>query len=179
MYRLLFIKREKIKEFMQGLKDIAKWILRPEQRVKVKREIQTRKQQDLLLPQLYPATAKKLVVFFLDSANIQTGKETVSGGLLSIHSLFEESSKFKDVHGAEVLLCTIRGAHLYFEFSTFKSPNRVFRYQQLVNYFGQAEEIIAHLPEYMVEYFLGQLERGELGYLTSRKLHLNILNQNI
>lgn len=161
------------------LKQGAKWMLRPAERRRVRREVKVKQLQDELLPKLYPADTKKLIVFLLDSVDLETGKEKVSGGLLSIHSLFEETLKLQPVHGAATLLCTIKDANLFFEFSTFQSEHRVFRYQQLETYFSKAQEIIVHVPEYMAEHFLGQLESGKLQYLTSRRLHLNILNQNI
>lgn len=161
------------------LKEGARWVLRPMERRRIRREAGVKRLQDELLPKLYPADAKKLIVFFLDSADLVTGKEKVSGGLLSIHSIFEETLKLEPVHGAATVLCSVEGAYLFFEFSTFQSPYRVFRYRQLETCFRKAEEVIAHVPEYMVEYFVSQLEKGKLSYLTSRKLHVNILNQNI
>lgn len=161
------------------LKKSAKWALRPLERRRVRREARVKQLQDELLPKLYPAGAKKIIVFFLDSVDLASGKEKVSGGLLSIHSIFEETLKLEALHDTAILLCSVGDAYLFFEFSTFQSPHRVFRYRQLETCFRDAEEVIAHLPEYMVEHFLTQLEKGKYRYLTSRKLHLNILNQNI
>lgn len=161
------------------LKEGAKWVLRPVERARIRREARVKQLQDELLPKLYPKGARKLIVFFLDSVDLVTGKEKVSGGLLSIHSIFEETLKLEPVHGAATLLCSVKDAYLFFGFSTFQSPHRVFRYRQLETYFREAQEVIAHVPEYMVEYFVSQLEKGKLNYLTSRKLHVNILNQNI
>jgi len=164
---------------VNAVKQLAKWVLRPAERKRAKREATVRRNQDKFLADHYPANARKLIIFFLDSADLDTGKEAVSGGLLSIHSILEETIRLKEWHDAEVLLCTVEGAYLYFEFSTFATDKRVLRYEQLEKYFRSAEEIIAHIPEFMVEYVLGQLQQGRLGYLTSRKLHINILNQNI
>ncbi len=163
----------------QVIKRAAKWILDPVERKRAKREAKVRRDQDKFLSDQYPASARKLILFFLDSADVHTGKETVSGGLLSINSIFEETVRVKDAHGAEVIICTVEGAYLYFEFSTFKSPQRVLRYEQLESYFRSVEEIIVHIPEFIVEYVLEQFQRKRLGFLTSRKLHINILNQNI
>jgi len=164
---------------IQVVKQLGKWILRPAERKRAKREAKVRRDQDKFLAERYPASARKLILFFLDSADLHTGKELVSGGLLSIHSIFEETLRLKEWHCAEALLCTVKGAYIFFEFSTFNSDRRVLRYEQLAKYFSAAEEIIAHVPEFIVEYFLGQLQQGRLKYLTSRKLHINILNQNI
>jgi hypothetical protein len=164
---------------LTSVKQVVKWMLRPVERDRLRREATIRRLQDKWLGEHYPGDAKKLIIYFLDSADLKTGKERVSGGLLSIHSLFEETVKLKALHGAECLLCTVHNAYLYFTFSSFQTDRRVIRYGQLVTYFTKAEEIIAHLPEYMTEYFLDQLKGGELNYLLSRKLHVNILNQNI
>jgi hypothetical protein len=166
-------------EWMDRLKKAAKWIIRPEERKKVNREGRVKRQQDRLIRGGFPKSAKKIIIFFLDGADLLTGRETVSGGLLSIHSLFEETLAIKEVHGAETLLCTMKGANLFFEFSSFHSPHRVFRYRQLETWFRGAEEIIIHLPEYLVEDFLARFDHGQLDYLASRRLHINILNQNI
>jgi hypothetical protein len=168
-----------IADWKDSVKGIAKWLLRSTQRKKVTRETIIKKLQNKLLPQLYPADARKIIIFFLDGVDLKTGKENVSGGLLSIHSIFEETIKIKEVHDAEALLCTMKNTNLFFKFSTFDSPYRVFHYEQLEKYFKKAEKIIAHVPEYLVEYFLYQLKSGRLDYLISRQLHVNILNQNI
>ena len=162
------------------IKRIAKFILRSNERRKFFREKTIRTIQDKALVSSYDVGVKKLVVFFIDGAELNSGNENISGGLLSIHSIFQETKNLCETHGAEVLLCTMKGVNLFAKFSSFESDVIVFRYEQLPVFFKDVQDILIHIPEYLVPRFNQQSENGDLKYLNCIKhVHVNILNQNI
>jgi hypothetical protein len=166
-------------DLIRKAKSLVKLAVRGTERRKFKRELQIRKLQDESLNSSYNKHATRLIIFFIDCID-HTGKEHISGGLLSINSLFEETVKLKEIHKSEVLLCTIKNAHLLFRFSSFETGSRIYRYEQLAKYFIRAEEIVVHIPEYLVEQLVVQFSQKQLNFLMgSNVLHVNILNQNI
>ena len=164
----------------QFVKKILKLLLRRTEREKFKRESLIKRLQDKAIINNYNINSEKLILFIIDGANYSDGKENISGGLLSIHSIYEESIKLNSIHKAEVLLCTIKGANLFFNFSTFNSKSNIYRYEQLEKIFKKANNIVVHLPEYLTGYFFQLAKNRKITFLTSKNIfHINILNQNI
>lgn len=159
------------------IKAIAKFILRSSFRRMVFREIRIRKKQNKALKK-HDQNATSLIVFLVGGADLQTGKEPISGGLLSIHSLYEETLALNNIHQATVILATIKDAYLFHEFSGFRSVHKVFRFTQLYRHFHNIDHILIHVPEYLVCDFAKLL--NERKYVPMpQNLHVNILNQNI
>jgi len=141
------------------------------------REIQIRIDQAYEINK-FNSGASRLIVFFIPGAEYKSGKEIISGGLISIVSLAEESRKiFSDDPSTEVVCCTYFGDHLLFKLTSFENFTPIFEYIQLPKYFKNASSIILHLPELFVEdLYNQQLVNLKFDY---RKLQMNILNQNI
>jgi hypothetical protein len=141
------------------------------------REIQIRKYQKSETNKLN-SEATKLIVFFIPGAEYKTGKEAISGGLISIVSLAEESRKiFSNDLTTEVVCCTYFGDHLLFKLTSFENSTPVFNYRLLTKYFKKASSIILHVPELFVEDFYNyQLVNLRFDF---QNIHVNILNQNI
>ncbi|MHA4808300.1 hypothetical protein ACX0G9_09330 [Flavitalea flava] len=124
--------------------------------------------------------ASKLVVFLVSGANKLTGRDDISGGVISIVSLCEESALLGEVHQAEVIMCTLPNEYLLFRHTQFVNQTDVFRLSQLRKYFKQAKEVIFHLPEFACAYFLENLEKEDKAWLGQLgKVHINIMNQNV
>jgi hypothetical protein len=141
------------------------------------REIQIRKQQKSDLKKLN-TEATRLIVFFIPGADYQTGKEAITGGLISIISLAEETRKiFIDDASTEVVCCTYFGDHLLYKLTTFENTTPIFNYKQLPKYFKKASSILFHLPELFVEDFYTR--RFQELKFNPDAIQLNILNQNI
>ncbi len=141
------------------------------------REIQIRKDQAREIIKLNSA-ADRLVVFFIPGADYQSGKESISGGLISIISLAEESRKlFCDDPTTEVVCCTYIADHQLFKLTSFENSTPIFKYSQLPKYFKNSSSIILHVPELFVEDFYNH-QRVNLKF-DFRLIHVNVLNQNI
>jgi hypothetical protein len=161
------------------VKDPIRFLVSTKERKKVLTENRVRKQQDKAIQQL-DASAKKLIVFLVPGADRETGTDKISGGVMSIVSLCEESADMKSIHQAEVVLCTLPNEYILFRHTQFKNHTDVFRFSQLRQYFKKAEEILFHLPEFTCSYFLEYINDSDRKWLQQLgKVHINILNQNI
>jgi hypothetical protein len=165
--------------FPDFIKEPLKFLLRSEDRKRIFSESSIRRKQNDGIRR-FDASTRKLVVFMVPGADRQTGTDKISGGIISIVSLCEESSRLKNVHGAETVMCTFNTERLLWRHSQFANNTDVFRFSQVQKYFTQADEIILHLPEFTCEYFLQNLSAADKAWLKGlKKLHINILNQNI
>lgn len=161
------------------LKSVIRFIYYKEQRAKIFRERRIRKKQNELIKECYSST-EKLIVFLIMGADWHTGIDRISGGTISIVSLCEESKKLKDIHNAEVILCTLPKQHLLLQHTQFNNNTTVFRFEQLKKYFKKTSTILLHIPEFLTLYFFENNSSSDKTWLKKmKKLHINIMNQNI
>ena len=161
------------------IKAPVKWLVRSGERKRVRHENGVRRKQDQAIHQ-FDASASSLIVFLIQGPDRGEGREKISGGVMSIVSLCEESAKLKDIHGSEVILCTLPNELLIFKHELFQNHSDVFRFSQLRKYFGNARSVILHIPEYTCDYFLKYLSAADKHWLQGMKnFHINVLNQNI
>ncbi|MFM7852973.1 MAG: hypothetical protein ACKO96_13925, partial [Flammeovirgaceae bacterium] len=161
------------------LKPVIRFVYYPQERERVFREPKVKRIQDEKIKQ-YDASARKLIIFFVEGIDHTTGTEKISGGAISIVSLCAESRKIKDVHKSEVVLCTLPGHYLFTKYKKFKNDEDVLRIAQLEEYFKRVNQIMIHLPEYLSCYFINLVRQNKLSWFRRmNKIHLNILNQNI
>jgi hypothetical protein len=160
------------------IKPLFRFLYYKQERVKVSRERKIRKIQDERIKQFSPS-ARKLIVFLVPGADYDTGTDKISGGIISIVSLCEETKKLAGIHKGEVLMCTFPGQYLLEKHTQFKNDTDVFRLDQLEQYFREVDEILLHIPEYWCNHFVGLVNNGEFSWLTKGRLHINVLNQNI
>ena len=118
-----------------------------------------------------------LIIFFIPGLDYFTGRESISGGLISIISMVEESKKiFDKMNNIEVICCTYPNSHLLYKLKTFKNNTQIFSYSLVERYFNKVQSVMLHLPEIFTEDF-----NNRAGILRFKGdiIHLNILNQNI
>jgi hypothetical protein len=154
-------------------------LLRPSQRRRFFREIDIRRAQDSLIAKQYNSKADKLVIYIVDGADWITGKEKISGVLLSIASMFEEAKKLPELATYQIIMVTLNSCPLILRHIEFDNNITVFRFSQVLSYFSQLRHLIINVPEMLVPEL-----PAEFGAVTKRrwksieKLHINILNQN-
>jgi hypothetical protein len=141
------------------------------------REIKIRKQQRNAI-QSFDSKAEKLVVFFIPGANYDSGKESISGGLISIVSLVQETEKHFKNSTVQTICSTYYDEHLVFSLTSFENSIAVFHPQLIEKYFTGVEEIILHIPELFVERFVKN-QRNNAFLQKIKSVQVNILNQNI
>jgi hypothetical protein len=161
------------------LRPFLRLIYYSQERSKLWREPKIKKIQDEKIKH-YDSSTSKLILFLIEGADYGTGIDKISGGIISIFSICEESIRLKSIHGSEVLLCTFPGQHLIAKHVQFKNEADVFRYEQLNSYFPNVDQVLIHLPEYLCNHFVDLSRQGQLTWLNDMNLvHINVLNQNI
>lgn len=128
----------------------------------------------------YPPGAARLIVFLIPGAEPKTRQNQMSGGIMSMVSLFEETVRLKDLHKSEVIMCTLNKHLPLFRLTRFENQAKVFRFDQLRRYFCELKDVLFHIPEFACEHLLVSLSKGGWNWLRSLpQVHINILNQNI
>jgi hypothetical protein len=128
----------------------------------------------------YPSETDKLILFLVPGADPITCRDRICGGVMSMVSLYEETSRLVEVHGASVIMSTYNGETLLHKYTSFENRTEVFRFSQLRHRFRKLREAIIHLPEVASEGFLDKLSHNDRKWLEGvPKIQINILNQNV
>jgi glycosyltransferase involved in cell wall biosynthesis len=133
-----------------------------------------KKKQDSYLSTHYSKHTKKLVVYLVPEV------DTIGGGVMSICSMARVTKDIKELADQEIVVATCPSITTFFQFTKFDAGFEVLRFDQFRTYFTELEEIIIHIPEVYVFYFLLKIAPADADWL--RKLNrtqLNILNQNM
>ena len=134
----------------------------------------TKKLQNKLLHDGYSTEIQKMIIFFTP------GNDTVNGGILSITSIYSETKKINNIHGSEVIMCTVPGEHLLLKYTNFENQNFIYTFSEVLSYFQNLQELMIHIPEYAVEKFLKNCSNYDKLRLNEIKsVHINIMLQNI
>lgn len=160
------------------IKPFIRFIYYKNERKKVIREIAIRQEQNQLIKRFNTTKIENLIVFIVDGTNWFTGKDNISGGILSIASIYEETCKLKEIHGAEVIMVTHPKAHLLLKHTQFPNNIPVFRFSQL-RHFLNVKKLMVHIPEYMTSTLLADNIQRTFKQLGAQDIHLNIMNQRI
>jgi hypothetical protein len=153
-------------------------LLRPSQRQRFFREIKIRRAQDSLIREQYDRHNGNVVVYIVDGGDWITGKERISGGLLSIASMFEEVKKLPELSSCQFLMATLDSCPLILRHTEFENDITVFRLSQVFSFFGQLRHLIINVPEMLVPSLPAELKPARRRLNAIKKLHVNILNQN-
>ena len=169
-----------IRNLLPGfIKKIIRFFYYKNERKKVFREIKIIKQQNEHIKKNYDRNVEKLIVFVVFGSDWYTGTDNISGGILSISSIYEETNKLKKIHNANVIMLTHANAHLLRKHTQFPNNINVYRFKQLYKYFKRIDSVLFHVPECIVPQFRLQLLAFSKKLLHIKQLRVNILNQNI
>lgn len=135
------------------IKSSVKFLLRRSFRAKTIREIEIRKRQNLYLEESFTSEVNKIIIFIIDGADERTGEEHMSGGIMSIASIYEETKKLKEVHAGEVFICTHPHTNLLLNFTQFHSDAVILRLEQVLKHAKHAKNFLIHVPEYIFPLF--------------------------
>jgi hypothetical protein len=127
-----------------------------------------------LLRKIYNQNTQRLIIF------LTPGIDFVNGGVLSISSIYKESIKLKELHRAEVILCTIPGDPYLLRYTQFNNQNYIYDFSQVINYFKNLQSLMINIPEYAIPQFLGNISSEDYFKLEEiEDVHINIMVQNI
>lgn len=144
------------------------------------REFAIRKKQDEDIRAQYNAAEPKLIVFIIPGSDAATGKDKITGGTISIVSICEETATMKGIHGAQTIMCTLNGDYLLVKHAMFENDTKVYRFEQLPDYFTNLQSVLFHIPEYLVTYFSTTLRQKDTRWIADiENVHINVMNQNI
>jgi len=161
-------------------KFIYRWFRYPQQRRRVNLNKTVIPIQDKKIVSQYNKETKNLIVFLVPGAQWEQGKEKISGGLISICSLYEETIKLKNIHNAEVIMVTHKEDGLIWKFESFENNIQLYRIDQLSSNFNKLENLLFHLPEFLISRFIQTFGSENFNWLNSiPNVHFNIMNQNI
>jgi hypothetical protein len=121
--------------------------------------------------------SKKLILFFVPKE-----VDTITGGILSICTIYKVVNELKNVHDCNVIasfLPKING--LDYKYSKFQNDMVIFNFDQITSYFKSFDFLEIHLPDYMIPLF--KRENPDLitffeWVKNNPNLKINILNQN-
>lgn len=161
------------------VQNIYRYIKYKEHREKVHREKKIKPLQQKLILDEYNNQAKKVIVFIVPGADRFTGKETMSGGVISILSIAAETKNiFKEDKEVAVVVCTHSKDNLLLRYNNIDNDFTIYSFEQIARYFSNARDIIIHTPDYLTSFFYKNLSDIELKFLRGN-VHFNIMNQNI
>lgn len=115
----------------------------------------------------------KLIIFLLPPEKI------VSGGILSIFSLCEETRRLKDIHKCNVALAIIPGFPTYRQHDLFDNNETVYEFEELIKLHPSPQKLLIHIPEYLVDHVSHSFEQHATYFSSVPDLAINVLNQNI
>ena len=164
----------------QAIKKTYRLVRYKNERKKYLRERHIRKAQNTDIRNLFDSEAEKLIVFVVQGADWETGKDKISGGAMSITSICEETANVQHIHQSETIMVTMNQEHLLLEHTQFENRTKIFRFDQLAGFFKNVQDIIIHIPEFLVSRFCETLSKKDKVWIDSMKnVHFNIMNQNI
>ncbi|MBW1974201.1 MAG: sulfotransferase domain-containing protein [Deltaproteobacteria bacterium] len=139
------------------------------------REREIRKVQKSLLKQMYSPTARRLIIF------LTPGWDTITGGVLSILSIYKETIKLKHIHRAETILCSVPGDPLLLRYTKLQDNDYcIYELSEVMSYFRNVENLLIHIPAYAISQFLFKCQAIDLIRITQiSNVRINILLQNI
>jgi hypothetical protein len=141
------------------------------------REIKIRKQQKGSIQKSDPQT-KNLILFLIPGADFFSGKEIISGGLISIISLAQETAKIFDGTATKTICATYYNDHLIYKISSFENQSEILSIELIEYYFTNVESLIFHIPElFMKDFVTNQKNNKWLNKI--QDIQINVLNQNI
>lgn len=116
-----------------------------------------------------------LIIFFIPHVD-----DIVNGGIISIFSLAKESRRFKEIHGSQVIIATFPNKLSSLYLTKFPNDEVVYNFAVVPAHFNQLKNLIMHIPELMVPYFLDCFADEHKEYFKNiASVQINILNQNM
>ncbi len=122
----------------------------------------------------YDSKEKNLIIFFVP------GEDGITGGILSIYSIYEETKKLKHIHNCETIMCTLPNDSILLKNTNFENNVLIYPFELIMNYFEHIEKCIIHIPECYTVTFLNNISaihQKKLKKIPS--LQINLLIQNI
>ncbi|MGO4222604.1 hypothetical protein AB4Y64_12230 [Lysobacter sp. TAF61] len=119
----------------------------------------------------FPMPVPRAIVFFVP------GIDAVTGGVMSILSIADESRRLQSIHGASVFVCTLPGHPPLFRYTRFDNSETLLGIEDVWGVLGASPALMIHVPEVHVPEALRWLERNRARI--PRDTAINVLLQNV
>ncbi len=127
----------------------------------------------------YPKKASSVLIILVPEQN------TISGGILSLYSFYNEFLKLKKYHDSEVIISfwSFNNRNNFLKYTRFNNDVIIQDWETILDYFTKIHSLKLFIPEFYVEKFIGEFdeiwtENYKSKFLSIQDLHINILNQN-
>lgn len=121
--------------------------------------------------------SNRLILFF-----VPEGSYRVSGGILSICSIYRIVKNLKSIHNCDVIASYLPTKKDYdYTYRTFDNEIVIYNFEEIIKKFKNLEYLQIHLPEVMIANFKNKESKYNSFYKyisTIKNVELNILNQN-
>lgn len=125
------------------------------------------------IKQFYKRDCEKLIIFLVPGMNF------ITGGILSIYSIYKETGKLFNIHGSETIMSTMPNSPILLKNTNFENEVNIFPFELTLNYFHKLKKCMIHIPECYIADFINNLSVNEKEILNRiEDLQVNILNQN-
>lgn len=121
----------------------------------------------------------KLIIFFVPSE-----VDSISGGLLSICTIFNEVKKMKNIHGCDCYTSYLpQFNNNYYTYNQFENNLVLFNLKQIIKNYSKVKYLEIHIPEIFIELIYEEnkntvLFHNWLKTISKNNIKINILNQN-
>lgn len=133
-----------------------------------------KKSQMELIKRNYNHDVRRLIVF------LTSGYDMITGGIISISSLYEETKKIEEIYESQIILSTVPGEPLLLKYTKFKNQNYIYNFSQILSHFKDLDSLLIHIPEYACVHFMNNISKEEYSILDNiKELHVNVMIQNI
>lgn len=120
---------------------------------------------------------KRLILFF-----VPDGSYRVSGGILSICTMYKILKELKKLHNCDVIASYLPNKKDHdFKYRNFENEMIIYNFDEIVTNLDSLDYIQVHIPEIMVASFMDKEKKLKLFFNYIEKIpkkELNILNQN-
>lgn len=119
----------------------------------------------------------KLILFF-----VPNDFNFISGGILSICTIFESIKKFKKIHNSDVFASFLpHFKEKFAKYHRFKNDLVIFNFEEIKNLYPTLDTLEIHIPEIFIKdlvHTIGQKSAFNEWIGNCKNLKINILNQN-
>ncbi|WP_180953750.1 glycosyltransferase [Bacillus sp. T33-2] len=130
-------------------------------------------QAKILMNKKYLDNTENLIIFLVP------GENGITGGIISIYSLYEETEKMHHLHNSKTIMCTLPNDTILLKNTNLDNNVDIYPFELVINHFSCMKKCIIHLPESYVQRFIEDISENESLLLQNiPELHINILNQN-
>ncbi len=137
-------------------------------------DFKIRRIQEKLLKQKFSPKTQNLIIF------LTPGYDILNGMVLAIYHHYIATKKLRNIHGSEVIMCTLPGDPLLLKYTKFNFDDYLYDLSMVLDYFQNLQNLIIHVTIGCLPKFLQNLSVKAIQRIKNiENVHINILIQHI